>query len=140
MTDCNQINQYHLYKDQKGWTLVEMLVVISIFIVLGSIGVVGYQQAVRKSKNAKVESNIEVIKQALVIYRADKRKYPTNHQFPNKLVNENYLNEIPDLPNNLNYNYQAQPNGCNNAGGNVCTGFTLSAPYVDGGNYQVTNP
>ena len=61
---------------KNGFTLIELLVVITIISVLMSIGVVSYQQAGQSARNGKRKSNLESVRQALVLYRSDNAKYP----------------------------------------------------------------
>lgn len=59
-----------------GFTLIELLVVTTIIIVLTTIGLVSYQRATINSRNAKRMTDLETIRQALVLYRTDAGCYP----------------------------------------------------------------
>lgn len=62
---------------RKGFTLIEMMVVIMIMAILGSIvfGITGY--ASRKAANARAMAGLQQIKNALEKYRLDHGGYPT---------------------------------------------------------------
>lgn len=62
---------------RKGFTLIEMMVVIMIMAILGSIvfGITGY--ASRKAANARAMAGLQQIKNALEKYRLDYGGYPT---------------------------------------------------------------
>lgn len=61
---------------QKGFSLIELLVVATIIIVLMTIGMVSYRQSSRNGRNAKRKSDLESVRQALVLYRNDNTAYP----------------------------------------------------------------
>ncbi len=63
-------------KKQLGFSLIELLVVATIIIVLMTIGMVSYRQSSRKGRNAKRKSDLESVRQALVLYRNDEGEYP----------------------------------------------------------------
>lgn len=64
-------------KVQFAFTLIELLVVATIIIVLATMGLVSYRTAVQKSKQAKCESDMQSVRQALVMYRSNEGTYPT---------------------------------------------------------------
>jgi len=57
--------------DNKGFTLIEMLVVITIIGILASIAVPNYMKAKNKAKEAECKSNLHVIQTALERYAVD---------------------------------------------------------------------
>jgi type II secretion system protein G len=57
--------------DNKGFTLIEMLVVITIIGILASIAVPNYMKAKNKAKEAECKSNLHVIQTALERYATD---------------------------------------------------------------------
>lgn len=61
---------------QQGFSLIELLVVATIIIVLMTIGLVSYRSASRNSRNAKRQSDLESVRQALVLYKNDNSEYP----------------------------------------------------------------
>lgn len=61
---------------QAGFTLVEVLVTIAIVALLASIGLASFAQAGISGRNSKRKADIESIRQALVMYRADAGSYP----------------------------------------------------------------
>jgi type II secretory pathway pseudopilin PulG len=63
-------------KKQLGFSLIELLVVATIIIVLMTIGLVSYRQSSRSGRNAKRQSDVETVRQALVLYRNDLDVYP----------------------------------------------------------------
>jgi prepilin-type N-terminal cleavage/methylation domain-containing protein len=61
---------------KKGFTLVELLVVIGIVGVLMAISLFGLQGARESSRDARRKSDLELIRSGLEIYRSDCNIYP----------------------------------------------------------------
>jgi type IV pilus assembly protein PilA len=64
--------------NQKGFTLVELLVVISIFSAVASTTLAVSQQGRVKARDAQRISNLKQIKTALELYYAANDSYPTS--------------------------------------------------------------
>jgi general secretion pathway protein G len=79
----------------RGFTLIEVLIVITLVIVLASIGMPMYQNSVRRSREAVLREDLFRMRDAIDQYYADKTKYPQTLQ---DLVTEGYLREIPKDP------------------------------------------
>lgn len=61
---------------KKGFTLIEVLVAVTIISVLVSIGVVSYASVNKRSRDAKRKGDVEQLRSALEMYRADIGYYP----------------------------------------------------------------
>lgn len=61
---------------RKGFTLIEVLVAVTIIAVLVSIGVVSYGSVNKRSRDAKRKGDVEQMRSALEMYRADYGSYP----------------------------------------------------------------
>ncbi len=59
-----------------GFTLIELLVAISVIGILIGISVFGLQGARESSRDAKRKADIEQVRSALELYRADCNVYP----------------------------------------------------------------
>jgi len=64
-------------KNQKAFTIIEMLVVITVIAVLASIILPALSSAQKKSKITKIQSIIDSINLALKQYRTDFGNYPS---------------------------------------------------------------
>ena len=84
-----------LKSNQKGWTLIEITIVISLITILASIAVVGYQSAITRSKEAVLMEDLFQMRNAIDLYYADKEEYPPSLA---DLVISNYLRSIPIDP------------------------------------------
>ena len=62
-------------KLQRAFTLLELLVVISIIGILIALGVTSYMTAQRKSRDAKRKADLETVRQSLILYRQDNGDY-----------------------------------------------------------------
>jgi len=105
-------------KRTKGFTLIEILVVITILALLIVIGAISYSSVNKKSRDARRKSDIEQFRSALEMYRADKGYYPSGAESftPLSLINSGpaktlyyseYITSLPSDPkDNATYPYQ----------------------------------
>nr|WP_051958047.1 prepilin-type N-terminal cleavage/methylation domain-containing protein [Desulfobacter vibrioformis] len=63
--------------NQKGFTLIELMIVVAIIGILAAIAIPNYLNYQLKSKTAEAKTNLGAIKTALESYRAENDKYPT---------------------------------------------------------------
>lgn len=80
---------------QRGFTLMELMVVVTIVLILATIAAGQYQKTVLKAKEAKLQSELQVMRKAIQDYTMDKECGPSSL---NDLVTANYLSRIPDDP------------------------------------------
>jgi general secretion pathway protein G len=78
-----------------GWTLIEMLVVLSLIMILASLALTQYRNSVQSAKEAALRSNLYFMRDAIDQYYADKGKYPESLD---ALVSEHYIRAIPKDP------------------------------------------
>ena len=78
-----------------GWTLIELLIVISLIMVLASMGLVQYRNSVTASKEAVLKDDLFKMRDAIDQYYADKGEYPASLD---ELTSSGYLREIPVDP------------------------------------------
>src|SRR5208337_4949598 len=81
------------HSGQRGFTLIEMLVVISIIMVLLAIAVPNYTHNVILAKEAKLHQNLTTLNKVIQEYSLDKKHAP---QSLDDLVQAGYLKFIPD--------------------------------------------
>jgi len=65
-----------LISDQRGFTMLEMLIVISIIGVLAAVAVPRFTNAITMANTARVQSDLQVLNSAIVMYQAEKGMYP----------------------------------------------------------------
>ena len=61
-----------------GWTLVELLIVISLIIVLAGISLASYRTAVTRSREAVLKEDLFRMRDAIDQYFADRSQYPAH--------------------------------------------------------------
>jgi len=69
--------QLTINRKSKGFSLIELLVVITIIGILIAAGTVSYTKAQQKGRDAKRKSDLKAIQQALDQYFSQNGKYPT---------------------------------------------------------------
>lgn len=80
---------------QRGFTLMELLVVMTIIALLSTVGIVGYRHSTKLSKESVLKENLFQIRHALEQYHADRSRYPTSLA---QLRDKGYVREIPKDP------------------------------------------
>ena len=63
--------------DQRGFSLLEMLLVVSIVGVLAAVAVPRFNNAILMANTSRVQADLQVLNSAIVMYQAEKGKYPT---------------------------------------------------------------
>ena len=84
---------------QNGFTLVEILVAVTILLILGgtAIRIIDPWQWTGKARVARAQSEIEALKNALSLYKADNFALPTQRQGLEALVAKP---SVPPVPRN----------------------------------------
>lgn len=82
-------------RGDQGWTLIEMLVVLSLIMILASLALTTYRNSIVTAKEAALRSNLYLMRDAIDQYYADKGKYPDTL---NTLVSEHYIRAVPKDP------------------------------------------
>ena len=79
----------------KGFTLVELMVVLTVIALLLSVVVPDYVGRVKRAEEAVLKENLVVMRDALDKHYADAGKYPSTID---ELVVKRYLRSIPADP------------------------------------------
>jgi general secretion pathway protein G len=80
---------------QRGFTLVELLVVLSLISLLAGMAVVQHRNAIRRSEESVLKTDLWRLRDAIDQYYADKGKYPSSLD---TLVSDGYMRSIPEDP------------------------------------------
>lgn len=120
----------------KGFTLVELLIVIVIIGILATIGIASFSSSQMKSRDTQRKANLKQIANALEIYYNDKGQYPAGNAgqmmgcgagailacswgssttFSNTTTGTVYMARLPTDPSSNSYYYRpiADPTGLN---------------------------
>jgi general secretion pathway protein G len=78
-----------------GFTMIELLIVVTLIIVLAGIGLSTYSTSVTRAKEAALLENLTRMRTAMDEYYADKGAWPPDLS---ALVANHYLRQIPKDP------------------------------------------
>jgi|GEM_PF-1333643 len=113
-----------MFKNNKAFTLIELIVVIAIIGVIAGISMVSYSTIRQKGRDTKRIKDIEQIQTALKLYFYNESSYPQTLNFGHSLIGSssptNYMGIIPQAPtpadgicseSENSYYYSANPSG-----------------------------
>jgi general secretion pathway protein G len=78
-----------------GFTMIELMIVVSIVGILATLAVPSYQGTVVRAREAALRQDLFTMRDVLDQHRADQGKYPSSLQ---ALVDAGYLRAIPNDP------------------------------------------
>jgi general secretion pathway protein G len=80
---------------QSGFTLIELMIVMTIIALLAAIAIPSYVRSITKAKEAVLKEDLHTMRTAIDSYTVDKEKAP---QSLDDLVQAGYLKSIPKDP------------------------------------------
>lgn len=88
----------------KAYTLIELLVSVTIVLVLTVVGVASYNSVGKNARDARRKSDLEKIRVAMEIYKQESsdNEYPAGLDI---LVTDGYIDAEPKDPRGFNYLY-----------------------------------
>ena len=79
----------------RGFTLMELMVVVALISVLAAMGVVQYRNSIIRTREAVLKEDLFRMRDAIDQFYADKGKYPASLE---ALVSDGYLRQVPRDP------------------------------------------
>lgn len=128
-----------LPKKKVGFTLIELMIAVSIIGILASIALPKFADMVRKAREGTLKGNLGTLRNALSIYYADMEgQYPTDPSNLSSLTeNGKYLTSIP-VPVVPDYHPPALPPSVFSAGAyNSASAFFAASPGEPSAAYWV---
>jgi type II secretion system protein G len=140
-------------KKSRGFTIVELLIVIVVIGILAALVIVTYNGIQQKARDTERKTDIKAVQGHLEAYWADNAKYPTLAQTNDSAFRTaNFkgldLSAFAD-PKNAGsqqlcaaaaancYGYTVSPASCDNGANGDCTNYTLTADLESGGTFAV---
>jgi len=82
-------------KRSRGFTLIEMLIVISLITILVSVALPAYNQSIWRARESVLKQNLFSLRSVISQYTLDKQKAPQSLE---DLVTAGYFKQIPTDP------------------------------------------
>ncbi|MBQ0131096.1 MAG: type II secretion system major pseudopilin GspG [Comamonas sp.] len=103
-------------KSQRGFTLLELMVVVVIIGVLGALVIPNFMDRPNEARVTAAKTDISSLMQALKLYKLDNHRYPTAEQGLNALITrpssgpapanwKPYMDKLPNDPWGHPYQY-----------------------------------
>jgi general secretion pathway protein G len=75
--------------------MIELLIVMTLVIILATVGMTQYRNSVTRAQEAVLKENLFRLRDAMDQFYADKNKWPADLA---ELVSEGYIREVPTDP------------------------------------------
>ena len=89
MTGCRE------FRREYGFTLIELMIVVSIILILMAVSMPLYNQSILRAKESVLRQDLFAMRSVISQYTLDKQQAP---QSLDDLVQSNYLKQIPKDP------------------------------------------
>jgi len=90
----SRLNIYRA-RNSRGFTLLELMIVISMVLILVSIAVPNYTRSIKQARESVLRQNLFTLRDLISQYTLDKQKAP---QSLDDLIQAGYLKQLPRDP------------------------------------------
>jgi general secretion pathway protein G len=87
--------QFRKSKASRGFTLIEMLIVISVIMILVAVAIPAYRTSLVRARESVLRQNLFTLRSLISQYTLDKQKAPQGLE---DLIQGGYLKQIPNDP------------------------------------------
>jgi len=101
-----------LRKRTRGFTMLELMIVISIMMIIMAVAVPSYQHHVVQAREAVLKQNLDTLDKVIEQYRMDKRQSPQSFD---DLMSAGYFHQLPIDPMTGKADWVAEPEDSTNA-------------------------
>jgi len=113
-----------------GFTLLELVMVMTIIVILAAVGVTNYQHLQQKARESVLKQDLRELRRALDQYAADREKLPSALD---DLVTSGYIHDVPVDPITVDKDWIADmgDDTISREGGQGVVDVHSNAPGVD---------
>ncbi len=137
-------------RNNRGFTIVELLIVIVVIGILAALVIVTYNGIQQKARDTERKTDINAIASHMEAYNAQNGRYPTLANVNDATFRSTELKGLDPAalqdpkgaaqalvatPAANVYAYAVTPAGCDNGANGDCTQYTLTATLEAGGTY-----
>ncbi len=126
--------------NKKGFTLIEVLVVIALISVLSTLGFANFSTAQKQGTDVKRKSDLGQVKNALELYYSVNNNYPTSIPWGGVSWSDSSATYMKEVPKDPKYNPSvvgSHPNYCYQIIGSPPTAYTLYAKLENDGDKDI---
>ena len=98
------------FRGNRGFTLIELMIVVSMVLILVAIAIPNYTQSVKRARESVLRQDLFTMRSVISQYTLDKQKMP---QSADDLVQNHYLKQLPIDPitGHSNWNWHTADEG-----------------------------
>ncbi|PYX88051.1 MAG: general secretion pathway protein GspG [Acidobacteria bacterium] len=89
------VRRFQAGRGSRGFTLIELMIVISLLLILLTIAIPIYNQAILRAKESVLRQDLFTLRQVIDQYTLDKQKAP---QSLDDVISAGYLKQLPHDP------------------------------------------